>query len=134
MIEILLDIPILPPSNVSANRQRNSWKQRAPLVKDNKIAFSKILEDIFPFHKRPERPITKAFFEILFKIPDTNVDPDNIYGRMKPWTDILVKEKILTGDSFKTIQQVNINYIISTEDTGVLWNILDEEMHTYPIY
>ena len=129
MEEILLKIPMLPPSNVSPNKLRQGWKQRAPLVKQNKIDFSKVLEDIFPFHSRPRAPLETAYFAIMFKLPDTNVDPCNLYGRMKPWEDVLVHEGILANDSFKVIQQVKLVHIVSPHDIGVLWNIVDEEMY-----
>ena len=131
MIDILLNIPMMPPDNVTPNKQRNSWKQRAPLVKENKIQFSKVLEDIFPLHTRPSKPIEKAYYGLLFKIPNTNIDWVNICGRIKPWEDILVKEKILANDSFKVVQQVRINYLVCPEDVGVLWNIMDEACYTH---
>ena len=130
MEEIMLKIPMLPPANVSPNKLRQGWKQRAPLVKQNKIDFSKILEDILPFHVRPNSPLETAHFVILFKIPHTNLDPCNLYGRMKPWEDILVHEGILANDSFKVVKSVKLLHIVVPEDRGVLWHIVDEEGYT----
>ena len=131
MEEILLTIPMLPPSNVSPNKLRQGWKQRAPLVKQNKIDFSKVLEDILPFYMRPSTPMESVYFAIVFKIPNTNLDPCNMYGRMKPWEDVLVHEGILANDSFKVIKQVKLIHIVAPDDPGVLWSIVDEEKYFY---
>ena len=130
MQNILIDlwIPRLPQNLVGPNRGRNDYHGRAAATKQAKVEFSMLLEQVYPPHERRSQPLERCIFYIHFGLPKgLRVDPVNLYGRMKPWEDVLVFENILKDDNFKVVHEVHISreYLDSRAAGFTRWTICD---------
>ena len=126
--EIDLWIPHLPPKELGPNRLRASINTRNAVrakIQDN---FSRLLEEIFPPIDRPEEPLASVRFHITFRLPRfQHRDPVNMYGRMKPWEDVLVREGVLVDDNFGVIHSVLLDriFVFSEKESATQWRIIE---------
>lgn len=119
-------IPQLPPKLIGPNNNRKNYQTRSPLVKRTKVEFSMLLEIIYPPHQRLPKPLSQCIFHITFGIAGRiRIDPVNLYGRMKPWEDVLVFEHIILDDSFKVIEEVHLyrNFLPKSKTPYTHWYI-----------
>ena len=128
-----LDIRSLPPTEVGPNKQRQSWKQRAPLVEEIKRKFSMHLEELCPRGRRPDYPFDLVSYDIGFYVHEKKrTDLMNLFGRMKAWEDVLVADGILAEDNIKVVHKVRLEAFQIPNDSQecTMWRIFDDSLLT----
>ena len=126
---ITIRIPSLPPDEITPNRLRKTINTRSAMIREIKVMFSRNLVDWLPTFDRPTSPFSKYIMEIDWTVPASMiVDPDNLYVRMKPWTDVLVEERVLHNDSCQEIKNVLLSFNLSESGRKeTLWRIIPVE-------
>ena len=126
---IIIQIPRLPPDEITPNRLRKTVNTRSAMIREIKVMFSRNMVDWLPTFTRPTRPFERYKMEIEWTVPKGMiVDPDNLYVRMKPWTDVLVDEMVLRNDSCKEIKSVLLSFNLSESGKKeTLWRLIPVE-------
>ena len=111
MERIALWIPGLPQNKVGPNTRRKRWQTVKEMTLTVKRDFSYLLEEIYPRISRPIYPLTQVIYHITFAVQTNDVvDYVNLFGRMKPWEDVLVDEQILLDDSMAIVREITLSH------------------------